>query len=73
MFLSAGASAPSESVGEPGTVSRVFHSPPHGDIPTSFNFGQGRVGIGVEIQAVEDPEHCISILKLVFNLAPFSR
>lgn len=51
----------------------MFHSPPHGDIPTSFNFGQGRVGIGVEIQAVEDPEHCISILKLVFNLAPFSR
>ena len=47
VFLSAGASAPSESVGGPGTVSRVFHSPPHGDIPTSFNFGRGGVGIGV--------------------------
>lgn len=56
MFLSAGASAPSERVGGPGTVSRVFHSPPHGDIPTSFNFGWSGVEIGVEIQAVEDPK-----------------
>lgn len=47
MFLSAGASAPSENVGGPGTVSRVFHSLPHGDIATSFNFGWSGVEIGV--------------------------
>ena len=29
--------------------------------------------MGVGIHAVEDPEYCINILRLVLNLAPFSR